>query len=140
MSLVKTHLQHVLTSVAINVVPRVAWLQGQPHVKTRRSHFAALAQRNLDSTIRQQHPLLMPLANVLQTPLQAYYKIHEQRKIRPFQRLSHTCSFTRSTFANNIRCYSDPINGHHQHLIHSQFLVPVSNLNPCKPPSFFAPI
>jgi hypothetical protein len=28
-------------------------------------------------------------------------RIGKQRKIRPFQRLSHVCSSTRSTFANN---------------------------------------
>lgn len=42
-SLAKTHLQHILTSVAINVVRMVVWLQGQPHAKTRRSRFASLA-------------------------------------------------------------------------------------------------
>ncbi len=45
-SLAKTHLQHVLSSVAINVVRMVAWLQGQPHSKTRRSRFASLAPAN----------------------------------------------------------------------------------------------
>jgi transposase len=43
MSLAKTHLQHVLTGAAINVVRMVAWLQGQPHAKTQGSRFAALA-------------------------------------------------------------------------------------------------
>ena len=46
MSLAKTYLQHVLTSAAINVVRMVAWLQGQPHAKTRRSRFASLAPTN----------------------------------------------------------------------------------------------
>ena len=46
-TLVKTHLQRVLTSVTINVVWMVAWLQGQPHAKTRRSRFAALAPAKL---------------------------------------------------------------------------------------------
>ncbi len=58
-SLAKTHLQHVLTSVAINVVRMVAWLQGQPHAKTRRSRFASLAPAKPYSTMRQQHPLLL---------------------------------------------------------------------------------
>jgi transposase len=43
MSLAKTHLQHVLTGAAINVVRMVVWLQGQPHAKTQGSRFAALA-------------------------------------------------------------------------------------------------
>lgn len=46
MSLAKTHLQYILTSAAINVVRMVAWLQGQPHAKTRRSRFASLAPTN----------------------------------------------------------------------------------------------
>jgi transposase len=46
MSLAKTHLQHVLSGAAINVVRMVAWLQGQPHAKTRRSRFASLAPAN----------------------------------------------------------------------------------------------
>ena len=47
LSLAKTHLQHILTSAAINVVRMVAWLQGQPHAKTRISRFASLAPPNL---------------------------------------------------------------------------------------------
>jgi transposase len=43
MSLAKTHLQHVLTGAAMNVVRMVTWLQGQPHAKTQGSRFAALA-------------------------------------------------------------------------------------------------
>lgn len=39
----KTHLQHVITATAINVVRVAAWLEGTPRAKTRRSAFAALA-------------------------------------------------------------------------------------------------
>jgi len=39
----KTHLQHVATAVAINLVRLDAWRQGIPHAPTRTSHFAALA-------------------------------------------------------------------------------------------------
>ena len=38
----KTHLQHLLTAAAINVVRIVNWLNGIPHAKTRTSRFAAL--------------------------------------------------------------------------------------------------
>jgi len=41
--LAKTHLQHLITATAINVVRVVAWLEGTPRAKTRRSAFAALA-------------------------------------------------------------------------------------------------
>lgn len=41
--LAKTHLQHLLTAVAINVVRVVAWVNGVPHATTRTSRFAALA-------------------------------------------------------------------------------------------------
>jgi len=41
--LAKTHLQHVLTAVAMNVVRIIAWRLGIPHTKTRTSRFAALA-------------------------------------------------------------------------------------------------
>ena len=40
--LVKTHLHHVLTAVAINVVRLVAWNEEAPFAKTRRSPFARL--------------------------------------------------------------------------------------------------
>jgi transposase len=39
----KTHLQHLLTAVAINVVRVVAWLCGRPQARTRQSRFARLA-------------------------------------------------------------------------------------------------
>ena len=39
---IKTHLQHLLTATAINVVRIVNWLNGIPHAKTRNSRFAAL--------------------------------------------------------------------------------------------------
>jgi transposase len=39
----KTHLQHVLTAIATNLLRLDAWLQGAPFAKTRASHFAALA-------------------------------------------------------------------------------------------------
>jgi transposase len=41
--LAKTHLQHVLTAVAINLTRFGAWLVGTPLAKTRRSRLAALA-------------------------------------------------------------------------------------------------
>ena len=40
--LAKTHLQHVLTAVAINLVRVAEWCAGTPIAKTRRSRFAAL--------------------------------------------------------------------------------------------------
>jgi transposase len=39
----KTHLQHLLTAVAINLTRIDAWLMGVPLAPTRTSHFAALA-------------------------------------------------------------------------------------------------
>lgn len=41
--LAKTHLQHVMTAAAINVVRVINWLEGVPLAKARRSHFAKLA-------------------------------------------------------------------------------------------------
>lgn len=38
----KTHLQHVLTASAINLVRFAVWKAGVPHAKTRISRFAAL--------------------------------------------------------------------------------------------------
>jgi transposase len=38
----RTHLQHVATAAAINVVRLIRWLGGVPHAKTRRSAFAQL--------------------------------------------------------------------------------------------------
>ncbi len=38
----KTHLQHVLTAGAINLVRFASWKAGVPHAKTRTSRFAAL--------------------------------------------------------------------------------------------------
>jgi transposase len=40
--LAKTHLQHLLTAAAMNVVRLVNWLNGVPHAKTRTSRFARL--------------------------------------------------------------------------------------------------
>ena len=40
--LAKTHLQHVLTAAAMNVVRLANWLAGVPRAKTRTSRFAAL--------------------------------------------------------------------------------------------------
>jgi transposase len=40
--LAKTHLQHVLTAVAINLVRIASWISGTPIAQTRCSHFAAL--------------------------------------------------------------------------------------------------
>ncbi len=39
----KTHLQHLLTALATNVLRLVCWLDGAPFAKTRTSRFAALA-------------------------------------------------------------------------------------------------
>ncbi len=41
--LAKTHLQHVLTAVAINLVRLMAWLTGTPRTRTRQSRRATLA-------------------------------------------------------------------------------------------------
>ena len=41
--LARTHVQHILTAVAINLVRIDAVLTNQPRGKTRRSHFALLA-------------------------------------------------------------------------------------------------
>lgn len=41
--LAKTHLQHLLTAAAMNIVRIVRWLDGEPHAKTRTSRFAALS-------------------------------------------------------------------------------------------------
>jgi transposase len=39
----KTHLQHLFTALATNVLRLVCWLDGAPFAKTRTSRFAALA-------------------------------------------------------------------------------------------------
>jgi len=39
----KTHLQHVVTATATNIVRLVSWLDGIPFAKPRTSRFAALA-------------------------------------------------------------------------------------------------
>lgn len=41
--LAKTHLQHVMTAAAMNVVRVINWLEGVPLATARRSHFAQLA-------------------------------------------------------------------------------------------------
>jgi transposase len=41
--LAKTHLQHVLTAAALNIVRLVNWFNEVPRARTRVSHFAALA-------------------------------------------------------------------------------------------------
>ncbi len=43
LGLAKTHLQHLLTAAALNLLRVANWLHGVPRAKTRRSHFAALA-------------------------------------------------------------------------------------------------
>ncbi|MFE4105807.1 transposase [Almyronema epifaneia] len=43
LGLAKTHLQHILTGIAMNITLIVAWLRGIPHTHTRVSRFAALA-------------------------------------------------------------------------------------------------
>jgi Transposase DDE domain len=40
--LARTHLQHVLTAAALNLIRAVAWLTETPRAKTRPSRFAAL--------------------------------------------------------------------------------------------------
>ena len=40
--LARTHLQHLLTAAALNLMRAVAWLTESPRAKTRRSRFAAL--------------------------------------------------------------------------------------------------
>lgn len=42
LGLAKTHLQHVITAVAINVVRLADWWEGKRPASTRQSHFAAL--------------------------------------------------------------------------------------------------
>ena len=44
--LAKTHLQHVITAAAMNIVRAVNWLEGVPLAKTRYSRFAQLAPTN----------------------------------------------------------------------------------------------
>jgi transposase len=39
----KTHLQHILVALAVNLVRIVAWVQGQPRSTTRQNPFASLA-------------------------------------------------------------------------------------------------
>ena len=41
--LAKTHLQHLLTAVALNLIRMVAWINHVPRAMTRRSSFAAIA-------------------------------------------------------------------------------------------------
>lgn len=41
--LAKTHLQHVISAAAMNVVRAVSWLEGVPFAQTRQSRFAKLA-------------------------------------------------------------------------------------------------
>lgn len=41
--LAKTHLQHIFTATAMNVVRLINWLHGQPFATTRISHFASLS-------------------------------------------------------------------------------------------------
>ncbi|GAC1434709.1 MAG: hypothetical protein NVSMB62_29910 [Acidobacteriaceae bacterium] len=43
LGLKKTHLQHILTAVALNIIRVVNWLRGLPRAKTRRSAFVRLA-------------------------------------------------------------------------------------------------
>ena len=43
LGLAKTHLQHILTAAALNLLRVANWLQGVPRAQTRQSHFAALA-------------------------------------------------------------------------------------------------
>jgi Transposase DDE domain len=43
LGLAKTHLQHLITATAVNIVRVTAWLEETPRAKTRRSAFATLA-------------------------------------------------------------------------------------------------
>jgi transposase len=43
MGMAKTHLQHVFTAIATNIVLLIHWLNGIPFAKTRTSRFASLA-------------------------------------------------------------------------------------------------
>src|SRR4051794_41412643 len=47
LGLARTHLQHVITAVAIDLVRVEAWLTGQPCASTRRSRFATLVPPRL---------------------------------------------------------------------------------------------
>jgi transposase len=47
----KTHLQHILTAGAINLVRYAAWMAGVPHAKTRTSRFAALKTTDVSMAI-----------------------------------------------------------------------------------------
>ena len=38
----KTHLQHVITAAALNIVRLMRWLDGEPHAQTRRSVLVQL--------------------------------------------------------------------------------------------------
>ena len=38
----KTHLQHIVTAAAMNIVRLMRWLDGEPHAQTRRSTFVQL--------------------------------------------------------------------------------------------------
>ena len=38
----KTHLQHIATAAALNLVRSMAWVEGLPRAQTRRSAFARL--------------------------------------------------------------------------------------------------
>ncbi len=38
----KTHLQHLATAAALNLVRAMAWVEGLPRAQTRRSSFARL--------------------------------------------------------------------------------------------------
>ena len=53
--IVKTHLQHVATAAALNLVRSMAWLRGVPRAQTRRSTFARLYERLKE--VRQRYLL-----------------------------------------------------------------------------------
>jgi transposase len=38
----RTHLQHVATAAALNIIRLIRWLDGVPHAKTRQSPFVQL--------------------------------------------------------------------------------------------------
>ena len=60
--LAKTHIQHVITAVAMNVTRMVAWLNGIPHAQTRISRFATLEAIHCNRLGELIAPLTLPLS------------------------------------------------------------------------------
>ena len=51
--LAKTHLQHVLTAVAMNLMRLLAWWEERPKAQTRHSRFTAVLQADASPTMAQ---------------------------------------------------------------------------------------